>query len=341
MREKIARYSPYLKFILLYTLTFIIITKLILFFLPFLISFAIAVVMKPLYDYLKKKFSFQPAFCATAITLLIFGVMLSLVSFLLYLIISELIRLMQENADFLSSFLSNFRSFDRIYQMFFSGDMLAKVSSAAISVVRTVPLLITFVIVSFVLTVYFLNHLTDLKNTLLSRLEETRREKVSLILHNGYSTVRRFFRSYLILYVITFSEAVFIFLLTESPYPLVFALITAIADLLPVLGPGVVYIPFSLWYLLGGDWLKALTILIFFLITIIIRQIIEPKIVSDAVKLSPILIFSSVYISIASMNFWILFYIVILALLYRIFKASGVFDTAGEVNDPSASPLSN
>lgn len=337
MKEFIQRYSPYIKFLLLYTLLFLIVTKLILFFLPFLISLAIAVVMKPVYDYLKRKFSFQPAFCATAITLLIFAVFLSLFIFLLYLIIRELIRLIAENKEFFSSILGSFNSFEKIYSMLLSGDMFPRVSGFAVSVVRIVPLLITFVIVSFVLTIFFLNHLSDLKRRFLIRLQSEKREKAASVLDNGYLMVRRFFRSYLILYVITFIEAIFIFFLTHTPYPLVFGLIAAVADLLPVLGPGAVYIPLSVVHMLRGDLLPAVTLLVFYLITIVIRQIIEPKIVSDAVKLRPVLIFSAVYFSVVSMNIWILFYIITLALLYRIFKASGVLSSVRARN--AADPI--
>ena len=76
MRDALNRYSPYIKFLLLYTLVFFFIAKLIVFFLPFLISITIAVVMKPVYDYLKHKFSFQPAFSATVITLFLFSLFL-------------------------------------------------------------------------------------------------------------------------------------------------------------------------------------------------------------------------------------------------------------------------
>ena len=106
------------------------------------------------------------------------------------------------------------------------------------------------------------------------------------------------------------------------------------ADLLPVLGPGAVYIPFAVIRFIGGEWFPAAAILVFYLITIVIRQIVEPRIVSSAVRLSPALILVTVYVSIVSMNVWILFYVMILALLYRILKASGVIgnslDRSGE-----------
>ena len=184
--------------------------------------------------------------------------------------------------------------------------------------------MITFSVITFALSVYFLNRLTKLKVLLLERFQGESREKLKRVLDNAYLTVRRFIRSYMILYVITFVEAVFVFFLTKTPYPLVYAFITALADLLPVLGPGTVYLPIAVWHILSGRYIEGITIAVFFLITVVIRQIIEPKIVSDTVKISPIIVLSGLYFSIVSMNFFLLFYIVILVLLLKILKASKV-----------------
>ena len=62
-------------------------------------------------------------------------------------------------------------------------------------------------------------------------------------------------------------------------------------------------------------------------LTGILRQIMEPKIVSDHVKIHPLIVMAGIYLSIAAMNLWILFYVLALVLLYKILLLSGVFDT--------------
>ena len=109
-------------------------------------------------------------------------------------------------------------------------------------------------------------------------------------------------------------------------YPLAFAFITAIADILPVLGPGVVYIPLAISFILYKNYLAGVTLIVFFLITVIIRQVIEPKIVSDGVKLHPLVVLSAIYFSIVSMNIWVLFYVVSIFLSFKVLDTAGAFD---------------
>ncbi|MBQ7218224.1 MAG: hypothetical protein IJS27_01865, partial [Ruminococcus sp.] len=72
----------------------------------------------------------------------------------------------------------------------------------------------------------------------------------------------------------------------------------------------------------------GITILVFFLLTAILRQIMEPKIVSDSVKVHPLIVMTGIYLSIAAMNLWLLFYVVLLFLLYKVLSVSGVFDSS-------------
>ena len=138
--------------------------------------------------------------------------------------------------------------------------------------------------------------------------------------------IRRFIRSYLILYAITFFEASLIFTLTGVPYPLAYAFITAVADILPILGPGTVYVPFAVFFILQKNYMTAVLLLLFFLLTVVIRQIIEPRIVSDSIKIHPLIILAAIYISLVCMNIWVLFYVISVLMLYRVLDAAGVFE---------------
>ena len=68
-------------------------------------------------------------------------------------------------------------------------------------------------------------------------------------------------------------------------------------------------------------------LLIYFLLTVIIRQILEPRIVSDQVKVHPLVVLSAIYFSIVSMNIWVLFYVVSIFIAYRVLNTARVFDT--------------
>ena len=324
MKEYLVRYRPYITVFFVYSVIFLILSRLAVYILPFIISLIIAVVMKPVYDYLRRRFLFKSAFAATAVTLLIFGAALAMAGFLLYLVVLQGLSLFERYGYLIQDYISSPELFNSIRDAALSGDLMGTVSDAAAVLFRAVPLAITFVIITFALTVFFLNRLYEVRDALLSRVGEQRRESTARVLSTSYSLSRRFIRSYLILYLITFIEAVFIFYLTGVDYPLAFAFITAAADILPVLGPVTVYAPLAISFILQRNYLSGVTLLVFFLITVILRQIMEPKLVSDSVKLHPLTVLAAIYFSIAAMDLWVLFYVVLLFLLFRVLRLSGV-----------------
>ena len=327
MKARVLRHKSKLIFFAVYTLVFWVLSQLALYVMPLLIALIISVVMKPLYDYFCRKFNFRSTFAATVITLIIFGLAFAVIGFLLYLVLRQAIALFDSYGYLLDDYLSAPNILEQLRQALLSGDLMGTLGDVASALFQLIPLVIIFVVITFALTVFFLHHMSDIKARILDRVGEERRKTVADVISNGYRLVRRFIRSYLILYLITFVEAAFIFYLTGVEFPLLFALITAVADILPILGPGVVLIPFGIVFILQENYISGVTILIFFLLTGILRQIMEPKIVSDHVKIHPLIVMAGIYLSIAAMNLWILFYALALVLLYKILVLSGVFDT--------------
>ena len=324
MKEYVMSKKPVLTAFVIYTAVFVVMIRLIVYILPFIIAGVIAVVMKPLYDYLRRRFRFGSAFCATALTLMIFGALLAVVGFLLYLVALQGISLFERYGYLIEEYLSSEELFRNLRDALLSGGLIGTVSDVAASLFRVVPLAVTFVLITFVLTVFFLNRLTDIRDAVLSRAGDGARDKLAAVFSTAYTLSRRFIRSYMILYIITFIEAVFIFYLTGVEYPLAFSFIAAVADILPVLGPGTVYVPFAVIFMIQGRFLPGITLIVYFLLTVMIRQIAEPKLVSDSVKVRPLAVMAAIYFSIAAMNIWVLFYVVVMLLLFKVLRQSGV-----------------
>ena len=325
MRVRLFFEKPRLIFFLCYTLLFILAVRLAEYVLPFVIAMLFAVVLKPLYDYLRSRFRFRSTFTATALSLLIFGVLLTVIGFLLFLISRQGLSLIEEYRYLISDYIHSPELLTTLRDNLLSGNLLSAASSVVTTLFRAIPLSITFVVVTFAMTFFLLRHLGDMRDSLLRRAGEYR-DVLHRVFHIAYSMVRRFIRSYLILYAITFVEAVFIFYLTGIEYPLAFAFITAVADILPILGPGSVYVPFAMTFILQKNYISGVTLLVYFLITVILRQILEPKIVSRSVKVNPLVVLSAIYFSIVSMNIWVLFYVVSIFMAFRVLNAAGVFE---------------
>lgn len=72
-------------------------------------------------------------------------------------------------------------------------------------------------------------------------------------------------------------------------------ILAGVLDFLPVFGTGIVLVPTALWQLLEKDYVPAVVCLILFIVTAIVREILEPRFLGSAVKLPSIGIWISVY----------------------------------------------
>ena len=326
--------KPRLVFFICYTLLFILAVRAAAFVLPFVIALLFAAVMKPLYDFLLSRFRFRSTFAATALTLLIYGAMFAVAGFLLFLIVRQALSLMTDYRSAIMGYIRSPELLDTLRDNFLSGNLLTAVSSAAKTIFQAVPLTITFVVFSFAMTVFFLHRLRDIRRRLLNRAGEYR-DTLNKVFTIAYGMVRQFIRSYLILYAVTFAEAVFIFYLTGVEYPLAFAFITAVADILPVLGPGTVYVPLAAAFILEKNYAAGIILSLYFLLTVILRQILEPRIVSGSVKMHPLTVLAAIYFSIVSMNIWVLFYVIGIFMSFRVLNAAGAFEKRAPLKIPA------
>ncbi len=324
MKSLLNKYRNHIIFIFIFSVVFFLMKTFFLYFLPFIVGAFVSLVMYPVYSFMKRRLSFKPAFSATVITLFIFSVVLSLVIFSLFLIVKESVNLYYNNQVFLDGIIEQIDFLDTIKELDISNDLFSRISDTAFGIVRIIPITITLLIISFVSTVCFINNLPVIVNSILLKLNEKYREDLKNVIFQFKSIFRKFVKSYIILYCITFIESLFIFVLIDLDYKLVFAFLASVSDVLPILGPGTVYLPIAVVKALSGDYLSSVTLLVFWGIVIVIRQIIEPKLLSDSVKIHPLVILSALYFSIVSSYIWVLLYVITIALIYKILIESKI-----------------
>lgn len=324
MKAILVRYKPQIYFFLIFTSAFFIVKIFFLYFLPFIIGFTVSLLMYPVYKFMKKRLLFKSSFSATVITLFIFSVIIALLLFIGYLLVSQSLNLYHNNIDFFNKYIKGIRFPDVVSSMSLSGDMVSKISDTAVGIVKVIPISITLLIISFVSTICIINNLSNIKELVASKLSNEHSKHFEVLVSKSKSILKKYVRSYLFLYTLTFIESVFIFTLIDLDYVIVFAFLAAVSDLLPVLGPGAVYLPIAVAKFISGEFLSCITLVIFWAIVVIIRQIIEPKIVSDTIKIHPLVILSALYFSIVSSSVWVFFYITFITVLYKILIESDV-----------------
>ena len=113
------------------------------------------------------------------------------------------------------------------------------------------------------------------------------REKTGRLIRSLSTTLFRVIGGYLLLLIITFLAVLAGLLIIRMPYAVVFALIAAIVDFLPILGLSATLIPISIYMFINGNIWSGFGALILYAAMSFLRRVIEPPILGNAMNLHP------------------------------------------------------
>ena len=129
-----------------------------------------------------------------------------------------------------------------------------------------------------------------------------------------------YLRSYSIIMLITFAEIFFGLSVLGIEYSFLIAAVSAVIDILPVLGVGIILLPWAIFCLIGRNLFRGIGLIILYVIIVIVRQFIEPKIVGESLGVHPLLALSSFYIGYRLFGFAGIIIAPILLVLWRTIK---------------------
>ena len=105
-----------------------------------------------------------------------------------------------------------------------------------------------------------------------------------------------YIRSQFILVSITMIQSIVGFYIIGVDYALTIGLVVGFFDLIPVLGPGSVFIPWLAWSFFTGDYSLGIKLTGLFVLILLVRQILEAKIVSANLGLHPLATLVAIYV---------------------------------------------
>ncbi len=130
-----------------------------------------------------------------------------------------------------------------------------------------------------------------------------------------------YLRSYSLILLITFAEIFFGLSVLGVEYSFLIAAVTAVVDILPILGVGIVLLPWALFCLITRDLFLGIGLIILYVITVIVRQYIEPKIVGESLGLHPLLALAAFYLGYRLFGFAGIIIAPLLLIIWRAVKA--------------------
>ncbi|GEM_PF-62035 len=145
------------------------------------------------------------------------------------------------------------------------------------------------VIICIISTAFLLTDFELVRNFVHKQLSAKASEKLNAVSKHLGKVLKKYILSYALIMLITFAEiCVGLLIIRVDRAPLIAAVI-AVFDILPIVGSGMVLLPWAIITLILGNIGRGIGLLILWAVVVVVRQIIEPKIVGNHVGLHPLL----------------------------------------------------
>lgn len=331
---------------------FLLLPRLIVWFLPFVLAFILTKIIEPLVSFLQKKLHIP----RTVGSIVGIVVTLSIIGGLIYLLLGRLWKEINDIVSksdiilanitekyniFRNTFAARFgfaEQLDSVFEAFgqkfaeFAANYAAPAIRGAVNVVMSVPSVIIFMVV-FVLATFFMSSDRE-------RIREGIRKFVPKkvmnftenVLENVFSALGAYLKAQLILICITFCELTIGFFIIGGSlknYALLLGGVISIIDAIPILGTGTVLIPWGVYGLIIGDTRLGIMLLVLYLICLSVRQITEPRLVAYQIGIHPLMILMVMYTGLRVMGFFGMILGPVLALVVKKLYTGGAFSAIG------------
>ncbi len=311
---------------------------------PIVISFLIANFAEPTVYVLAKQTKIKRSVCSFVTILFIVVLVFSIISVLSILLFTNIEYVINQipiifnrvNAYFIEAVQKQDKSFIEKavaygYNLFnrYNFDN-SKVMSYLVdyitSFVKSIPSLLFSFFITLILSVFISSSLPEIKNFIKTRFSANYQKLLHCLKTCSFCLLKSYFKSYILIMLITFCELTVAFLIFKINPAITLALTISIVDVLPVFGVGTVMVPWGVILMLCGDFSKGIVIIAIYVIITTVRQIIEPKIISQSIGLPAVITLPLMFIGIKLFGVIGLFLLpMIVTVVYDLYKR-GCFD---------------
>lgn len=320
-------YERYLQFIVklvlvvvIFLIIYLFIMYLLPFFAPFLVAVILALINEPVIDLLERRVK-MPRKLAAVVSLF---VTISALGFIITIgvikIYNELVILQGGVSDYVSMTSDQIINYFNRASAFYHNlpvditnavneglkslapklkDIISSLVDYLIATLKSVPKITVFVLVTLLSTFFISSDRREIRNFIYKQLPQSWSKNLAGIKINTFTALFGYFKALLILLGFTFIEVSIGLFIIGADYALLMGLIVALADAIPVLGTGLIMIPWIVWNFITGNMQMALGLTIIYLLGVIVRQILEPKIVGSQIGLHPLATLLAMYIGLS------------------------------------------
>lgn len=296
--------------------------KVAIFFLPFLIAYIISKIIKKPVEYLNKKLKISKVLGVILMMLIFIVIVGSLLYFFFLSLFNEIstlsqeiqkIAFPQEEIDTQLSRLEYFfmdtlrlpedvfeRMKDSVINMGANifetiTGWITKAGTVAVNAVMKFPIMLIYIIITILSTFFMSCDSKYISDSLEKYLPLKWLKKAEDISNGLFSSLGSYLKALGILITVTFCELLIGFSLFRIDYAIILAIVIALIDALPILGTGTVLIPWGIILLITGNYTLGFGLLGLYLVILVVRQLIEPKVVGKQIGVYPLLTLIAMY----------------------------------------------
>ncbi len=293
------------------TITIVVCRFLLFRMFPFLLSLLVAAVSQKPSRFLSEKTGVKKSVLAMILaagiylgvgSVLVFSayrLIISSIGFIEYL--PKFFKIFGEWAGQIEVWLSKYMTVD--YNFSLSGileDFLKNLTSYLTDLIKMVvtsaPSLMLSSVVALVASCYIAKDFDGLSRFVKGLCSDTVFNRFLRVKSIFTTSILKIIKGYLILMLLTFFELWLGLTVLKVNNAYIWAFAIALIDFLPVLGTGIIMVPWAVFCAISGNTALAVGLAVLYIIIVIIRNFLEPKIVSQQIGINPLFTLFSMYL---------------------------------------------
>lgn len=318
---------------------------------PFILAYILSLILEPLIRLLTNKLRLPRGIASCVCTLLAVGVIGGIFSFVGVKLWAQIVDLAEnwpsiydsvklKAAEISVAMQGYYTTLSPDVQSYLSyaleearSGLLSLISPAAnwtVMLVRriasNIPAAIIFIVVQFLACHFICAEKAKLRYVAQRIVGVKAVGRISAIWHDMKSALGGYVKAQLMIMCVAAVVLSIGFAIARIPYFLLIALAVAVLDALPVFGSGAVLIPWAAVSLFLRDYKTMVIMLVLYIMILITRQILEPRIVGKHIGVPPLLTLIAMY---AGLNVFGIFGMIlgpVLVLILKNLYLAGVFD---------------
>ena len=163
-------------------------------------------------------------------------------------------------------------------------------------VAASIPSAMLSAVICIISTIFMATTFESIIRFMRENLPEKVTETAGYVFKSFRNVIMKYGVSYLIIMLITFGEIAVGLLIIGKPHAILIAALIAVFDIFPIVGAGLILLPWTVITFIQGKVLQGIGMAILYLVVIVVRQIMEPRIVGRQVGLPPLVTLACMFV---------------------------------------------